>query len=204
MSEFIVEADGCRIEFGELNGLKYKNSELKIVLKPTESHRAIIKEAKVKKKQYKACIAEVKVNDINDCKSGLEKSEKILDKLSYYLAFVFSPDVFFQNFKCYSVGRSTKNIDTRPLRNMHVGRMDKGSYISPEGIQEFINRGFNKFLNEDFNERTGLRRVILWYNAGREFSYASPEITFASHFIALEILALYFANGKGSIHRSVF
>jgi hypothetical protein len=176
---------------------------LKIVLKPTESHRAIIKEAKVKKKQYKACIAEVKVNDINDCKSGLEKSEKILDKLSYYLAFVFNHEVFFQTFTSDSVGCNTKNSETR-LRNMPVGRMNNSSHISPEGIQEFINRGFNKFLNEDFNERTGLRRVILWYNAGREFSYASPEITFASHFIALEILALYFANGKGSIHRSVF
>jgi len=189
MPEFIVEADGYSIELWDQNGLKYKN----ITLKPTENHRDMFKKAKNERKHYKTCIAELEVNDVEDCNSAIKESQKNLDELSFYLAFAFNHDVCFQNFKCYTVENGSKDLVCSTYRSMYVGKMRVGHNISPDGIQNFIDCGFSKFLDEDFNKRTGVRRAILWYNVGRDFAYAPAEITFASHFIALEILADYFA-----------
>ena len=190
MFEIIVEADGYSIELWDQNGLQYEN----ITLKPTENHRDMIKKAKNERKHYKTCIAEVEVNEVEDCNSAIKKSEKILDELSFYLAFAFNHDVFFQNFKCYKVKSGSKDFVRSYFRSMHVGKMGVRYNISPDGIQNFIDCGFSKFLNGDFNKRSGVLRSILWYNVGRDFAYAPAEITFASHFIALEILAGYFSN----------
>ena len=194
MPKFVVEADGYSIEFWDQNGLKYKN----ITLKPTENHRDMFKKAKNERKHYKTCIAEVEVNDVEDCNSAIKGSQKNLDELSFYLAFAFNHDVFFKNFKCYKVESGSKYFVTYCFRSsMYVGKMRVGYRrynISPDGIQNFIDCGFSNFLNEDFNKRTGIRRAILWYNAGRDFAYAPAEITFGSYFIALEILADYFSK----------
>jgi len=106
MPKFVVEADGYSIEFWDQNGLKYKN----ITLKPTENHRAMFNKAKNEGKHYKTCIAEVEVNDVEDCNSAIKGSQKNLDELSFYLAFAFNHDVFFQNFKCYKVESGSKDF----------------------------------------------------------------------------------------------
>lgn len=190
MSEIIVEADGYSIELWDQNGLQYEN----ITLKPIENHREAVKKAKNERKHYKTCIAEVEVNDVEDCNSAIKESQEILDKLPFYLAFAFNHDVFFQNFKRYIVETGSTDFVSSSSRSMYVGKMRVGYNISPDGFQNFIDRGFSNFLSEDFNKRTDVRRAILWYNVGRDFAYAPAEITFASHFIVLEILAGCFAN----------
>ncbi len=76
---------------------------------------------------------------------------------------------------------------------MYIGKMISGAAnVYPYGIQDFIDRGFQKFLDEDFNKRTGIRMAILWYNLGRDYNIGA--ITFGSHFIALEILAERYAK----------
>ena len=190
MPKFSVEADGYSIEFWGRNGLKYQNQN--ITLKPIENHRDMIKKAKNEKKHHKTCISEIEVNNVKDCNNAIKESQKILDELSFYLAFAFNHDICFKNFKCYKVKSGSKDFISSSFRSLYVGKMRVGYNISPNGIQKCIDRGFSKFLSEDFNKRTGVRRAILWYNVGRDYNMA--EVRFASHFIALEILAGCFAN----------
>ncbi len=188
MPQFVVEADGYSIEFLERNGLTYRN----IRLIPLGDHWDIIRTAKRERMHYKTCIAEVNIDGENS-KDALDKCQKILNELSFYLAFAFSQQDFFQNFNCYKNEDGTKKlVNYVRFGSMYVGRMIGGANIYSGGIQRFIDNGFSNFLSVDFNERTGLRTAILWYNLGLD--YNMQEVRFASHFVALEVLASCFAG----------
>lgn len=188
MPEFVVEADGYGIEFLDDTPLRYEN----ITLRPIAKHRDWIIKGKKERRHYKTCIAEVDVNDVDDCYKAIKESQRILDELSFYLAFAFDHDVFFQSFKCFIVESGSKKFVTSEDRAMFVGNMRGGVNVYSYGIQKFIDQGFSKYLNKEFSERTGIRSAILWYNTGRTFNIG--EITLAAHFIALEILANCFAD----------
>ena len=207
MPEFIVEADGYSIEFNGRNGLRYQN----IRLNPLIDHYEIIRRAKRERKHYKTCTAEVHINDFTDYQNAIEKSQKILDELSFYLAFAFSHDIFFQNFRCYKCEGSSKEFVGSEWISMHVGKMSGGANIYPQGIQNYIDRGFDKFLNVDFNERTGIRRAILWYNLGLDYDIqevmrtqnSSTAVTFLSLFMRPDSFAACSNHsGEKNVQRS--
>ena len=189
MPRFIVKADGYSIEFNGLKSLEYQN----IKLIPLENHLENITKGKKEKVPYQTCIAELNVNNIEQWENAIEKTEEILDEFSIFLAFAYGHDVFFQNFRCYKSEEGSEELIGSRCRSMLLGKMHGGSNcFYPYGIQNFIDCGFENFLDEDFNKRFGIRRAILWYNLGLDYEIA--EVTFSFHFIALEILANYFAK----------
>jgi len=154
---------------------------------PLENHHDIERRIQQERQHYQTGIAKVTFPIQLGCSKAVKMARERLSDYSMLLSFAHGHHVCFHEYSCYEVKNEVRKFRGRTIHAKWLGKPVGGPNMLSPGFEAFLRNSIPLVYDKQFVEKTGIVRVIQWYNEAMSLDVL--EVKFPALWIGLETLA---------------